>query len=83
MEYFTIDIITLGLAIATFIVTLWSFLHNRRREKKEYKQLLARKEAKLRAMEMSMKAGFSASEHASLDMQISALKAEIDELRQQ
>jgi hypothetical protein len=80
----TIDILTLLVAIATFIVTCLAYRYSRRSSKKYIRNLLARKRATLKGMEDSMSwGGVEVSAAAHLRVEIAALKAEIKELENQ
>lgn len=82
-DYLTIDFLTLVVAIATFIVTCLSYRFSRRSSKKHLRNLLARKQAQLAAMEESMRYGIEHSAAAHLRVETAALKAEIEELKSQ
>ena len=81
--YNTIEVWTLIVAIATFIVTCLSYRHARRISKKHLRNLIARKQAQLKAMEESMRWGVEVSAAAHLRVEIAALRAEIEELKTQ
>ena len=83
MKYNTIEVWTLIVAIATFIVTCLSYRYTRRSSKKYLRNLIARKQAQLTAMEESMCWGVEVSAAAHLRVEIAALRAEIEELKTQ
>lgn len=83
MKYNTIEVWTLIVAIATFIVTCLSYRYTRRSSKKYLRNLIARKQAQLTAMEESMRWGVEVSAAAHLRVEIAALRAEIEELKTQ
>ena len=83
MKYNTIEVWTLIVAIATFIVTCLSYRYTRRSSKKHLRNLIARKQAQLTAMEESMRWGVEVSAAAHLRVEIAALRAEIEELKTQ
>lgn len=78
-----IDILTLIVAIATFIVTCLAYHYTRRSSKKHLRNLIAKKQAQLTAMEGSLRWGIEHSAAAHLRVEMSALKAEIEELKSQ
>ena len=83
-DYMTIEVWTLIVAIATFIVSCLAYRHNRRSDKRRIKSELARKRAILRGMENHMKWGqveFSAAAHLRGEM--AGIEAEIMELESQ
>ena len=82
-DYITIETLTLLVGIATLVVTILSYKYNRRKDKMQIENLIASKEAQLHAIEMSLKAGFNVQEYGSLDMQVSSLRAEIEQLKKQ
>ena len=65
------------------VISLFHELNERKRKKDELKNQIAAKEATLKAMKSSMEAGFNVQEYGSLNMQMSALQAEIEELKKQ
>ena len=80
------DLISLLVGIIGIIIGFISVVHElneRKRKKGALKNQIATKEAQLHAMEMSMKAGFNALEYGGLEMQKSALQAEIEQLKKQ
>lgn len=80
------DVISLLVGLIGVIIAFISLVHElngRKRKKSDLKNQIATKEAQLRAMEMSMKAGFNALEYGGLEMQKSALQAEIEQLKKQ
>lgn len=78
-----IDILTLIVAIATFIVTCLAYRYSRRSSKKYLRNLIARKQAQLTAMEDSMRYGVEYSAASHLRVETAALRAEIEELKSQ
>lgn len=64
-------------------ISLSHELNERKRKKRELKNQIATKEKQLHSMEMSTKAGFNALEYGGLEMQKSALQAEIEQLKKQ
>ena len=78
-----IDILTLIVAIATFIVTCLAYRYSRRSSKKYLRNLIERKQAQLKAMEESMRYGIECSAASHLRVETAALRAEIDELKSQ
>ena len=81
--YNTIEVWTLIVAIATFIVTCLSYRYSRRSSKKHLRSLIARKQAQLTAMEESMHYGIEVSAASHLRVEAAALRAEIEELKTQ
>lgn len=80
------DLISLFVGILGVVVAFISLYYEikRKKEKKTIlKQEIKKKEAQLHAMEMSMKAGFNVHEYGSLNMQVSSLRAEIEQLKKQ
>ena len=82
-DYLTIDVLTLVVAIATFIVTCLAYRYSRRSSKKYLRNLIARKQAQLTAMEESMRWGVEYSAASHLRVETAALRAEIEELKSQ
>lgn len=78
-----IDVLTLLVAIATFIVTCLAYRYSRRSSKKHLRNLIARKQAKLTAMEENMRYGIEHSAASHLRVETAALRAEIEELKSQ
>ena len=78
-----IDVLTLLVAIATFIVTCLAYRYSRRSNKKRLRNLIARKQAQLTAMEESVRWGVEVSAAAHLRVEMAALRAEIEELKMQ
>lgn len=81
--YSTVEVWTLLVAIATFVVTCLSYRYSRKSSKKNLRNLIARKQAQLKAMEESMRWGVEVSAAAHLRVEIAALRAEIEELKTQ
>ncbi len=80
-EYMTIEVWTLIVAIATFIVSCLAYIYNRKSDKKRIKSLIARKEAQLKAIEFaSSHTEYTVSQHYMV--QKAALNAEIEELKE-
>ena len=79
----TLEVLTLIVGIATLVVAISTLIYTRNKDKKHIKSLIRRKKAQLEAMEMSMKAGFNASEVGSLNGNIAALKADIEQLEEE
>ena len=80
------DLITLFVGFVGVVLAVISLileLKKRNQRKQELKNQIATKEAQLHAMEMSIKAGFNVSEYGGLEMQKSALQAEIEQLKKQ
>ncbi len=80
------DLISLVIGLVGVIIGIISVVHElneRKRKKNALKSQIAKKEAQFKAMEMSMKAGFNVLEYGSLEMQKSALLAEIEQLKKQ
>lgn len=78
-----IEVLTLIVAIATFIVTCLAYRYNRRSDKSHIRNLIARKQAMLQGMEKSMQWGIEVSAAAHLRVEMAALRAEIEELKMQ
>jgi hypothetical protein len=81
--YSTVEVWTLLVAIATFVVTCLSYRYSRKSSKKNLRNLIARKQAQLKAMEESMRWGVEVSAAVHLRVEIAALRAEIEELKTQ
>ena len=79
----SIEILMLIVGIATLVVTISTFIYTRNKDKRHLKSLVKRKKAQLEAMEMAMKAGFNVSEIGSLNGNIAALKADIEQLEEE
>lgn len=83
VEYITVENVTLAVGLATFIVTCLTYQYSRKSAKRHTLNLLKRKQAQLKAMEESSRYGvdFSAASHLRVEM--AALQAEIEELKNQ
>lgn len=81
--YSTVEVWTLLVAIATFVVTCLSYRYSRKSSKKNLRNLIARKQAQLKAMEESMRWGVEVSAAAHIRVEAAALRAEIEELKTQ
>lgn len=79
----TISDATLIVSIIGVLVSIVIYKRTRKRERQNLQHLIKNKEAQLKSMEMSMRAGFNVSEYGGLNMQISALQAEIEQLKEQ
>lgn len=77
------DYITLIVAVLTLFFTVFGLYLGKRAEKNRKREKLARKEAQLRAMEESSRYGIDHIAASSIQVQIAALRAEIDELKRQ
>lgn len=82
-EYNTIEFWTLIVAIATFIVTCLSYRYNRKSAKRNVRKEIQRKEAQLKAMETSSQWGVEYSMASYLRVEMAALRAEIEQLKEQ
>ena len=80
-EYITIESVTLLVAIATFVFSIFSFISSRKSEKKKMKRLIASKEAYLKAIDNSMSMGIVNSEVGRLSIERAGLRAELEELK--
>ena len=78
-----IDVLTLIVAIATFIVTCLAYRYARRSDKRKLRNLIARKRAKLKGMEEGLRWGVEVSAAAHLRVEMAALRSEIEELENQ
>ncbi len=81
-EYNTVENWTLFVAIATFIVTLFAYIHTRRSEKRRIKSEIARKEAQFKRLDDRFT--LMGIDHTVADMmrvQKDFLKDEIEQLR--
>ncbi len=80
------DLITLLVGILGVVIAFISLIYTlkeRKKKRESIKAQIATKEAQLRAMELSLRAGFNVSEFGSLNMQTASLQAEIDQLKKQ
>ena len=80
-EYMSIEVWTLIVGIATFIVSVMSYRYVRKKDKRSKQEMIRRKEAQLKAMEESMRWGIEYSAASHLRVEISGLKAEIEQLK--
>ena len=80
-QYMTIEVWTLIVAIATFIVSVMSYRYSRKKDNRSKQEKIRRKEAQLKAMEESMRWGIEHSAAAHLRVEISGLRAEIEQLK--
>ena len=76
-----IGLLTLIVAVATFIVSLLAYRYTRNRDKKHLHSLIDRKQAQLDDMKRARRAGFNMSEIGSIDMDIAKLEAEVEQLK--
>lgn len=79
-EFVTFDRVIM---VATLIVAISTYIYTRNKDKKHIKSLIKRKKAQLEAMEKAMKAGFNVSEIGSLNANMAALKADIEQLEEE
>ena len=82
-KHITIDVLTLIVAIATLVVAVCTLLYTRNRDKKHLKSQLKRKRAQLEVMESSLRAGFNIHEIGSLNGNMAALRADIEQLEEE
>ena len=82
-EYISVESLTLAVAIATFIVTLLAYRHSRRNEKMSVKNLLATKQAQLKAMQSAYHLGVNAVDMGKMGADELQLRAEIEQLKKQ
>lgn len=76
-----VAIITLLVALATYRLTKRSFHYTQNRDKKQIETLIKSKEAQLKAMEEASRFGMSHTDAGSIRVNISALRAEIEQLK--
>lgn len=89
-EYITVNnitllvaVLTLLVAFATYCVTKRSYRYTRMREKKQIEELIRSKEAQLKAMEETSRWGVSYTESGGIRVKIAALRAEIEQLKEE
>lgn len=80
-KYNTIECWTLLVSIATLFVAIMTFHYNRHSDKRHKLELIKRKKAQLQAMEESLRYGVEHSAASHLRVEISGLKAEIEQLK--
>jgi len=80
-KYNTIECWTLLVSIATLFVAIMTFRYNRHSDKRHKLELIKRKKAQLQAMEESLRYGVEHSAASHLRVEISGLKAEIEQLK--
>lgn len=80
-KYITIECCTLLVSIATLFVAIKTYLYNRQSDKRHKLEKIKRKQAQLQAMEESLRYGVEHSAAAHLRVEISGLKAEIEQLK--
>ena len=80
-QYNTIEFWTFLVSIATLTVAIMSFRYNRQSDKRHKLEKIKRKQAQLQAMEDSLLYGVEHSAAAHLRVEISGLKAEIEQLK--
>lgn len=84
LESITIEWWTLIVALATFIVTLFSYIHARRSDKKRIMSEITRKEAILKSLDNPFAMmGVDYTVADSMRMQKMMLESEIEELKKQ
>lgn len=80
-KYITIECCTLLVSIATLFVAIKTYRYNRQSDKRYKLEKINRKQAQLQAMEESLRYGVEHSAAAHLRVEISGLKAEIEQLK--
>lgn len=78
-----VNVITLIVGVATFVVAVITLLYTRNRDKRHLKSLIKRKQAQLEAMKMASKVGVNVSEICSVMGNIAALEADIEQLKEE
>ena len=76
-----VAIITLLVAIATLIVSICALKYTCNRDKKHIKSLIKSKQSQLRELERRRQSGFSLSAFDNIGEDISTLKTEIKQLK--
>lgn len=80
------DLISLFVGVVGVIIAVISLFYEIQRKKQRKTVLrleIEKKEAQLKAMEMSYQTGFNAQEFGNINMQLSSLRAEIEQLKKQ
>ncbi|MBR5653456.1 MAG: hypothetical protein IKX22_05180 [Prevotella sp.] len=77
-----VSVLTLLVAIATYCVTQKTYRYTKKRDKLQREELIRRKEAQLKAMEDTSRFGMSHTDAGSIRVNISALRAEIEQLKE-
>jgi ABC-type transport system involved in cytochrome bd biosynthesis fused ATPase/permease subunit len=81
VEWISFNSIAMIVSIATLVVTCLSYRYNRQCEKRRKKEIIARKQAKLKAIDFASRHGdFTIVQNYMV--QKAALEAEIEELKQ-
>ena len=80
-KYNTVECWTLLVSIATLFVAFKTYRYNRQSDKRHKLEKIKRKQAQLQAMEESLRYGVEHSAAAHLRVEISGLKAEIEQLK--
>lgn len=80
-KYITIEFWTLLVSIATLFMTIKTYRYNRQSDKRHKLEKIKRKQAQLKAMEESLRYGVEHSAASHLRVEISGLKAEIEQLK--
>ena len=82
-EYITVETLTLIVAVATFVVTVLALCYNRKSEKMNKRNLIASKEAQLKAMRDASRLSLNATDYGRYHVNESQLEAEIEQLKKQ
>ena len=82
-EYINVEVLTLIVAFATFIVSVLSYRYMRTSDKRKVRSLINNKTEQLKSLEDSTRFGVSHTEAGSLRAQQAMLRAEIEQLKQQ
>lgn len=78
-----IGLLTLIVAIATFFVSWSTLKYSRNRDKKHIQSLIKSKQAQLEELESYKRSGFSLSAMENINGNISSLKADIKQLKEE
>lgn len=78
-----IDLLTLIVAVATFFVSLLTYIYTRNRQKKHIKSLIKSKQAQLEELEGWSQIGVSESVIGRMRGTSSKLKADIEQLKEE
>ena len=79
-EYISVEWLTFFVAVATLFVSILAYRYARKSNDRNKREVLARKKAKLKAMENVMNWGIESSVSSHLTVEIAALKSEIEQI---
>ena len=80
-DFFSIEVITLLVAFATLVFTLWSFIDSRKRERRQIRAQIKRKQRYLETLELYNRAGRIPPAESDMNYNIDIIKEDIEQLK--